>query len=372
MSETFVSAVPAAIRQRAAAADELLKATNTQQAPAPDQGGSEGAGSEPPSAQADPTDAGGAGSQPEPVMAAPPSDAPAPQAPDAETELRARLARMEQELKTWRGRYEAELPRERDARMTLEEEIRKLRDRMAEPPKVEDSGITPPTSEELENYGKDIFDVARRYIMPEIVRMNAELERRLIARIEAVSSDVGAAKQQVTKTAKDRFVERLTSKVPNWQQVDIAPEFGAWLDEVDPLYGLPRRAALDKAVGTLDDDHVARIFTAFLNQQGPGESQGTKAPIPAPAAGTEQTATAPQPASGPSLADLAAPGKPTPSSQASEPTQPGAKIWLMSEIRDFYKAVARGDWRNRPDEKARKEAEIAQAQRDRRVRADSP
>jgi len=114
MSETFVSAVPAAIRQRAAAADELLKATNTQQAPAPDQGGSEGAGSEPPSAQADPTDAGGAGSQPEPVMAAPPSDAPAPQAPDAETELRARLARMEQELKTWRGRYEAELPRERD------------------------------------------------------------------------------------------------------------------------------------------------------------------------------------------------------------------------------------------------------------------
>jgi len=305
-------------------------------------------------------------------MAAPPTDVPAPPTLDAESELRARLAKTEQELKTWRGRYEAELPRERDGRMALEDEIRKLRERIAEPPKVDDSAIAPPTAEELENYGKDIFDVARRYIMPEVMRLTAELEQRIIARIDAVSSDVGAAKQQVTKTAKDRFVERLTAQVPNWQQVDTAPEFGAWLDEVDPLYGLPRRAALDKAVGVLDDGHVARIFTAFLNQQGPGESQGTKAPTPAPAAGTEQTATAPQTASGPSLADLAAPGKPTPSSQASEPTQPGAKVWLMSEIRDFYKAVARGDWRNRPDEKARREAEIAQAQRDGRVRADSP
>lgn len=372
MSESYESAVPAAIRQRAAAADELLKAANTQQAPASTQGGSEGAGSEPPPAQAAPTDAGGAGSQPEPVMAAPPSDAPAPQAADAETELRARLAKMEQELKTWRGRYEAELPRERDARMALEDEIRKLRERMAEPPKVEDSGITPPTSEELENYGKDIFDVARRYIMPEIMRMNAELEQRLIARIDTVSSDVGVAKQQVTKTARDRFIERLAAKVPNWQQVDVTPEFGAWLDEVDALYGLPRRAALDKAVGTLDDDHVARIFTAFLNQQGAGESQVVKAPNPAPATGTEQPATAPQSVSGPSLADLAAPGKPTPSSQASEPMQPGAKIWLLSEIRDFYKTVSRGDWRDRPDEKARKEREIAQAQREGRVRTDSP
>ncbi len=369
MSEALATNVPEAIRARAAQADDMIRALTNPQAPAPAQGGSEGAGSEAPVPEAPPTDAGGAGTQPAPSQATPPADA-APQGDELQA-LKARLAAMEQDARTWKGRYDAELPREREARRQLEDQIRELTAQLAtEAPKDERGDYTAPSQEELDTYGKDLFDVARRFIMPDVERMLKDIEKRLSAKIESVTHDVGTTKQEVAKTAFDRFKDRLTERVPNWQEIDSSAGFTEWLDEVDPLYAVPRRNGLTAAVQGHNDEVTARIFTAYLNQQGAGGSRGTTAAEPAPVVGTEPTATAPQPAPGPKLEDFAAPGKPS-SSQTPDPAQPGPKIWKVSEIQSFYRDVARGVYRGRDDEKARIEREIATAQRERRT-TDSP
>lgn len=372
MSEALTTNVPEAIRARAAQADDMIRALTNPQAPAPAQGGSEGAGSGAPVQDAPPTEAGGAGTQPAPTQAAPPADGtPAPPAASLSEleDLRAQIKRMDQELRTWRGRYEAELPRERETRQALEARIQALQAEIDS--KRDDApGYTAPSQEELDTYGKDLFDIAERFIMPKVAAALADAEKRLLAKIESVTYDVGATKQEVAKTAFDHFKDRLTKRVPEWAKIDSSAGFTEWLDEVDPIYAVPRRNGLTASVQAHNDEATARFFTAYLNQQDAGGSRGTTAAAPAPVVGTEPTATAPQPAPGPKLEDFAAPGKPS-SSQTPDPAQPGPKIWKVSEIQSFYRDVARGVYRGRDDEKARIEREIATAQRERRT-TDSP
>jgi hypothetical protein len=367
MSETITPNIPGNIKERAAKADEMIRALGNPQAPAPAQGGSEGAGSEAPVQEVPPTEAGGAGTQPTPTQAAPPVDGPPapPAAPSELEDLRAQLKKLDQELRTWRGRYEAELPRERETRQALEARVQELQAEIG--PKRDDApGYTAPSQEELDTYGKDLFDIAERLIMPKVASMLADAEKRLVSKIESVTYDVGATKQEVAKTAFDRFKDRLTERVPNWTEIDSSAGFTEWLDEVDPLYAVPRRNGLTASVQAHNDEVTARFFTAYLNQQGAGGSRGTTAAAPAPVVGTEPSAAAPQPASGPKLEDFAAPGKPT-SSQASDPAQPGPKIWKVSEIQDFYREVGRGAYRDRGEEKTRIEREIATAQKEGRT-----
>jgi predicted nucleic acid-binding Zn-ribbon protein len=361
------SNIPESVRARAAAADDLIK---TLSASASATGGTTEADSQPVVDTAV-TETEGVGMQPTPVQAPPSVDAVQP-APNAELEaLRQQLAKAENDLRTWRGRYDAELPRERDARIRLEAEIESLRARITEAPAQEYD--TPeyktPTKDELENYGQDMFDIAKRYIMADVTKALAALETRLLNKLESVNAAVGTTKNQVAQTAKERFLERLGEAVKDWQKIDSSQEFNAWLDEFDPLYNLPRRNALDMAVQSLNDVHTARIFTAFLSQQGVGESQSAKASGAAPASGTEPPeATAQQPTTGPTLEDFAAPGKPSPS-QTPEPAKPGAKVWTVAEIQSFYREVSRGAYRSRPEDKDRIERDIAEAQREGRVKA---
>lgn len=357
--------VPEAIRTRAAQVDNMIRSLGNPQAPAPAQGGSEGAGSEAAVPDATPTDAGGAGAQPAPTQATPPADAPPPQNDELQA-LKARLAAIEQDARTWKGRYEAELPRERETRRQLEDQIKELTARLTEAPASPSSDYAAPSQEELDTYGKDLFDVARRFIMPDVERMLKDIEKRLVARIESVTNDVGVTRQEVAKTEFERFKDRLAARIPNWETIDVDASFSLWLDEVDPLYGVARRNGLTAAVKAHNDELTARIFTAYLNQQGAGGSRSTTTAEPAPVVGTEPAATAPQPASGPKLEDFAAPGKPAPS-QTPDPAQPGPKIWKVSEIQAFYREVARGAYRGRDDEKARIEREIAAAQREGRT-----
>jgi len=375
MSEALATNVPEAIRARAAQADDMIRALGNPQAPAPAQGGSEGAGSEASVQAPSPTEAGGAGTQPAPSQAAPPADAPPPAPPPASMvseadELRTQIRKMEQEIRTWRGRYEAELPRERESRQALETRLQDLQTQLEASRRDETPEYTPPSQDELDTYGKDLFEIAERLIMPKVASMLAEAEKRLLSRIESVTHDVGATRQEVAKTEFERFKDRLTARIPNWLEIDSSAGFTEWLDEVDPLYAVPRRNGLTAAVQAHNDDLTARIFTAYLDQQGAGGSRGTTAATPAPVVGTEPAATAQQPASGPKLEDFAAPGRPTPS-QTPDPAQPGPKVWKVSEIQDFYRAVARGAYRNRDEEKARIERDIAAAQKEGRT-ANSP
>ncbi len=361
---------PDSVRLKAAEADDMIRRMNQESAaPAEGQNGG-GSGSVP-------GDAGG-GAEGVQSTASPPAAAPqaAPEPAQGNTAtidaMQAQLTRLEAEAATWRGRYQAELPRERQARDALEAELATLRAAAAarEVPVVAE--ITPATADEMEPFGADMFSVMERFIIPKIdVRMAAlmaNLEAKLTARIAGLDSNVTAAVTTVERSKSDDFVASLDSAIPNWKEIDGSAAFNTWLDAVDPIFDQSRRIGLDSAVNARDAKRVITVIRAFLNQQGaPGSQASTNGPT-APASGTGVTPTAPTPeVPAPSLESFAAPGRAVPGQSAPNPAQTGPKIWKLSEITAFYQQRARGAYRDRAAEADQIERDIAMAQREGRV-----
>jgi len=62
---------------------------------------------------------------------------------------------------------------------------------------------------------------------------------------------------------KDRFLVGLGQQVSDWEALNVDQGFLAWLQQVDPVYGVPRQAALSNAYEVLDVTRVANIFKAY-------------------------------------------------------------------------------------------------------------
>jgi hypothetical protein len=271
-------------------------------------------------------------------------------------------------VRTWKGRYEAELPRERRAREQAEAQAAELEARLADPVKAPESSGPAPTKDELDAYGEDLFKLTERYLMPKVEAHISHAMGRLEARFAKLDTAMGQTSQQVVKSQWDQFMDRLDDRIEGWREIDASVKFNSWLDEVDPFFGLPRRNALDMATRAMDDARVLTVFEAFLSQQGATVSRPARKQRQN-GAGTGGQPTAPEPASAaPSLADFAAPGRPNPPQSAPAPGQNGPELWTLPEIQAFYRDRAKGVFRNRPDEADRIEREIAAAQREGRVR----
>lgn len=368
--------LPDEVRGNASRADEMIRAMaegrNPYEAAPPP------APAQPPGAvQNDvPVPAAPEPAQPAPQATLEPTPAPAAPPPSPAEDmaaLKARMAALEQQANTWRGRYEAELPREREARRALEAEIADLQQKIADS-QVPKESLEAPKPEELEQYGEDLFKLAARYIMPQVKAMVAAEMARLSSRLDGVASTMTEA----TTTAKQReeiaFFAALDSQLPNWRTIDEEPEFGRWLDTIDPIFQQPRRIALDSAGKARNVAAAIGLFKAFLAESGRAEPQtavqnpagsaagasGTGGNPTAPAAPTEQPPAL-------SLADLAAPGRPAQAPAAAPPPQPGQRVWKYSEIRALYAQRSRGTYRGTAADWDRTEREIAAAQREGRV-----
>ena len=361
------SHMPSGVREAAARADEMIRAMSAAQIPpAPaegqDAGGPEGAsgGTAPSSA------AGGEVPQSPPAEPTPPATPPADVHAEETQALKDEIARLKQEARTWKGRYEAETPRERAGREEAEAKLAELQARVADSEKKPESTMDPLSEEEVDRYGEDLLKIAARFVMPIVDARLARLEARFAEQFTDISGKVERTESHTAKSEWDKFTDALTKRMPTWKEIDSKETFGQWLDEIDPLFGEPRRKAVDSAAQNRDVERAARVFEAFVSQNGAKESRVAKQDKPA----VPQAPTAPvdQPTS-PTLAALAAPGNPSPSQQPATPGgQPGAKVWMISEIQDFYRAKGRGEYRDRAAEADRIERDIAAAQREGRVR----
>jgi hypothetical protein len=74
---------------------------------------------------------------------------------------------------------------------------------------------------------------------------------------------------------KDRFLVGLGQQVSDWETLNVDQGFLAWLQQVDPVYGVPRQAALSNAYESLDVIRVANIFKAYKQTlpQAPAQSR---------------------------------------------------------------------------------------------------
>jgi hypothetical protein len=306
---------------------------------------------------------------------------PAPANLDAELrKLREQAEKFDQEARTWRGRYEAEVGRERHAREAAERQLAEIeaeriaaerdaaRSRSAEP-----ITASPLTSEEVDTYGADLMGIVGRHAVATTKPLLDAMREGFRAEIDDLREQLGVQRQVTARTEWDKFLDRLTQRIPDWRKIDTEPAFKDWLDGDDPVYGPgARRKAIDAAGTSLDDVRASKVFEQFLSQQGRSGSQGRKPTAPrAPDQPAADRVNPESPAASdngqPSLMDLAAPGGPAASPSAQTPG--GQRIWSLADIQTYYRERSRGGYANRVQEAERMDREIALAQREGRIRA---
>ncbi len=328
------STIPPAVRKAAKKADEAFRQIYGEAAPA--------VTPEPAPAAADPA-------PPPPADAAPPAEVTPPGNPDAPAETN-----WEHRYKSMEGRYKRA---ENDLRAmsgqiaSMQALISTLQAQAPAEPPPELQAKSLLTPEEINEYGADFLGVvakkAKEELTPEVATLKhqiAQLEKRL----EGTQMSTAARARAELETILD-------DKVPNWREVNVAPEFHSWLALPDLFSGAIRHQLLTAAYERNDTPRVLAFFKGFLAE----EAASAPAPNePAPVDATSGKIP---------LENFAAPGR---AKTAAAPTLAPAEkpTFTRAFISKFYADAAAGKYRGKEAEKNRIEAQIFDAEREGRIR----
>ncbi len=245
-----------------------------------------------------------------------------------------------------RGKYDAEVPRLHQQVRELETSLRTAVERLDTASKAKES--TPEQRQavdpkDVENFGEDLVQMVDRVAGQAIARASQVFDAKVAqfeAKITELQATMKGTSQQVAMTAEQSFFERVSKLVPEWEAINVDPGFLAWLNEVDPVYGVARQAALSRAQESLNADHAAAVFRAYL---GPQKSEPKK----------------PDPLDKQVSPRGAATVQPTPTEKP---------VFTSAQITEFYDNVRRGMYRGNEAEAARIEQVINTALSEGRVR----
>lgn len=282
----------------------------------------------------------------EEVTPADPAPAPVKQEPKADETWQKRY-------QTLQGMFNAEVPR-------LNAQVKELKDQLAQAiSKLEAASKAPaepakPTSplvteKDVEAFGGDLIDLVKRQAAEVFQQEKREMESEL-SKLRTENADLkgqltGVTEKQGANDRRAYFVE-LARLVPDYEAVNVDPDFLNWLAEVDPLSGMPRQAFLNQAFETFNPEHTAKLFNAWKQAHGQ---------VDPPKQQVKQQ-----------LERQVAPG--TSKSSAGAAPNAGERVWSAADIQQFYTDVAKGVYRGRADEAARIESEIDAAVASGRVR----
>jgi hypothetical protein len=289
-------ALPKAIQQQVEAADELVaqmngQPTNPDPDPNPDPG---------PDPTPDP--------QPQPV-----SQEPQPQPTIPEETWQAKFF-------TLKGKYDAEVPRLHAQVKELSTQVQQLiTEAAAKPAPTQEPAKTLITEQDKEAFGSDLLDLIDRATEQKIAGFR-EREVQLQAEIKELKGTVGKVDETIGANSKEIFIERLAKQVPDWEALNVDQGFLTWLAEVDPVYGLPRQAALNNAYESLDAARTANIFKQY---------KATVAPAPAQQNNRQQLSR--------QVAPTRSRTSPAPATSAAD-----TRIYTQGEITQFYEEWRRG------------------------------
>lgn len=260
--------------------------------------------------------------QAEPVEAEPEVET---QEPETKPEPVVTEETWEQRYKSYTGHYEAEMARAREAAQQAEERTRRLEAEMAElknqfTQKQQQTVSSLVTDDDVEAFGNDLIDLQKRVAKQTYLEAKQEFaqeRKQLEAEIAALRGEVTGVNERVAGSDYDRFLNKVTQVVPDWEQINANQGFLRWLGEVDPMLGKPRQALMDEAAGAMDANRVSAIFTAY------------KTLVSKP---TSKPST--------DLQRQVSPSKTASSATSVEPTN--TTVWSQRDIQRFYQDVAQG------------------------------
>lgn len=206
------------------------------------------------------------------------------------------------------------------------------------------------TPEERADYGEDLLKVVDKVAGRKLAEVVGAFEQKF----GEIEQKVQGVAQVTQISAKERFGQTLTDRVPNWRELNRDDNFLDWCEEIDPFSGQKRLDLLRNAYNSEDAPRCAAIFQGYLKVANPS------------AAPRNETTAAPKPTGKVPLESLAAPGR---ARSTAPDVGPGDKpIIARSEVDKFYSDVQRGKYRGKEAEKDRREAEIFEALNEGRVR----
>lgn len=314
--------IPASIRERSAAADEMVKALNANF-------GKEGAAQQ---------QAGQETGEASPTQATPQQDTVTdkPKVTQADDGYKARYD-------TLKGKYDAEVPRLRAQITQYVSEIDQLKSvlqsRQATPDTVRqpgaaasDTGRQPgdvsgnqPTAsfdpDSFQEYGDDFVQLVKK-----------------INRLEAENAQLKGFVSQVESTQKantyQQFRAQLAGRVPDLEELNSDPNFLQYLGQIHPITGQPLIESLRNAEKALDVERAVYFFDEYKKSLGsPTKPPATRKPPLSPAQGKTSTELPPQ-----------------------------GKMWTRAEIKQFYADKMRGVYTGREADADKVERDIFSAQ----------
>jgi hypothetical protein len=221
---------------------------------------------------------------------------------------------------TLKGKYDAEVPRLHAQTRELSTQVQQLMVEMQNvktPPKPLEPAKSLITEHDKEAFGSDLLDLIDRATESKVATFR-DRESQLLGEIQDLRGKLGNVSDRQVVSDKDRFLSTLAQQVPDWENLNVDQGFLTWLAEVDPVYGLPRQAALNNAYESLDASRTANIFKRFKAETAPQQQQQTRPNLQNQVAPT-RSRTSPAPA-----------------------TSSEKRIFSQGEIAQFYDEWRRG------------------------------
>jgi hypothetical protein len=213
----------------------------------------------------------------------------------------------------------------------------------------------------VQEYGQELIDVMGR----RAAEVYEPILQQLATELQQVRRQVGGVQNTVAFDAQVKMYDDLARAVPNWSAINDSPQFGHWLNQIDPISHRTRREFLNGAHNSNQAGQVIDIFNTFLETIGAGNG----ATMGAGSNGAGNGAGYPQgnPPASPQLdlLQLAAPGK-AKTGQTQAPPDKG--IVTRAEIKQFYTDRTQGKYVGREAEAAAIERQIFDAGNEGRIR----
>lgn len=180
----------------------------------------------------------------------------------------------EQRYRSLKGMYDVDVPRLHAQTKELNTQVSVLMQELetAKTQKAEYAPAPTITDDDREAFGPDLVNLIERAAESKVSSLR-DREASLVSKIDSLQSQLSEITQKQVVSDKDRFVEGLTSMAPRWQTLNTDQGFLEWLQQVDPIYGLPKQIALNNAYEMLDAARVAAIFNAYSGAQAPASRQ---------------------------------------------------------------------------------------------------
>lgn len=237
----------------------------------------------------------------------------------------------EQKYRTIAGKYDAEVPRLHAQVKELMAQMQMMQERQQAPAPESKTQDRLVTDDDVSLWGQDMIDVTRKVAL--------EVAREYDSKLEAAYNKIEQLERSLVQTGSQvgemTFEQRLHRAIPDFDAVNTDPRWIAWLDEVLPDVGAPRRVFAEQAYNNGDVEGVKRFVDVFRQAAAPAQPDNRRAEL--------ERQVAPSRATG----------------NAQVPNQP--RSYSLNQMDTLWNKVRELNVKGKHDEAAKLEAELTAA-----------